>query len=425
MISGKVAYFPLILSCMQITPKSKAIVNYRTRVTMWLTVSALVILPPFLVNNFWHGRYVLGVGSFSVVLILVLQAWFIFKGSQFHKITAAFLAPALIVYVAVMFYYQSIIGALWCYPSALVFYFILPRRQAIFASICLLAVAIPSAWIILDPAIAARVAATLLAVVLFSAIFVLIIEQQQQELEQKEILRRDSMASASHELRTPLATMMAQIEAMRDGIRPLNQQQLSSLSRSADHLTNLVDDLSLLSLADVRGLSFIQEPVNVSEIVGEAVSAAKSKLIESKLTVELSLEKDTPVNGDQRRLRQIVDNLLGNCCRYANPGGIVAISTKSHNGRVELAVADSGPGVSDEQLELLFDKFFRADKSRSRQQGGSGLGLSLVKAFTKVHGGSVTAFHAPQGGLGIKVFLPTMKSSYLGTNTKKQKGDRG
>ncbi len=178
---------------MLIEHKSKAIVNYRARVTLWLTITALLILTVFLINNFLHQRYLLGIGSLGLVVILVLQAWTIYRGRQFQRLTATVLAPTMIVYLAIAFHYQNIIGALWCYPSVLVFYFILPRHQAIFASICLLIVAIPSAWFILDPPVAARVAATLGAVAIFSAIFVLIIEQQQQELEHKELQRRDSM----------------------------------------------------------------------------------------------------------------------------------------------------------------------------------------------------------------------------------------
>ena len=382
---------------------------------MWLTITALVILPPFSINNFMHQRYLLGALSLAIVVILVLQAWIIYRGWQFQRLTAVALVPALIVYLAIVFHYQHIIGALWCYPAILVFYFMLPRGQAIFASFCLLLVAIPSAWVILDPPVATRVAATLAAVAIFSAIFVLIIEQQQQELELKELQRRDSMASASHELRTPIATMMAQIEAMRDGIRPLDQQQMASLSRSVDHLTNLVDDLSVLSLADVRALSLVWQKVNLSEIAGEAVSSAKSKLVKSGLSMELQLEETALVNGDPRRLRQIVDNLIGNCCRYATSGGMVKIAIRIHNDEVELCVEDSGPGVSDDQLDHLFERFYRVDKSRSRKKGGSGLGLSLVKVITEAHRGRVTALKSPQGGLSITVALPRLKDIDLET----------
>jgi len=396
---------------MGIKTKGKAIVDYRALVTMWLSITATIILPPFSINNFLHERYILGLGSLGVVIIMVYQAYIIWRGRRFQRVAAMVLVPAIIVFLAMAFHYQKIIGALWCYPSVLIIYFMLPRRPAIYASLALLAVAIPSALYNLELPIAARFAATLTAVVVFAAVFVLIIEQQQQELEQKESQRRDSMASASHELRTPIATMMAQIEAMRDGIRPLDQTQLGSLSHSVRHLGNLVDDLSLLSLADVNALSMVYEKVQLPDLVEEAVMAARSKMTENDLQVELSIEEVPPVGGDPRRLRQILDNLLSNCGRYTTPGGTVSIHLRAQGKNVLVTVADTGPGVSDDQLERLFDRFFRVEKSRARAQGGSGLGLSLVQALAVAQGGSVKATHADQGGLAITVSLPRLEET--------------
>lgn len=396
---------------MRTDTNNRAIVDYRAKVTLWLAITALVLLPPFSINNFVHERYTLGVGSLLVIVILLLHTWTIHRGRYMPVLTLAGLVPAIIIFLAFSFQKQGIIGALWCYPSSIVFYFILPRRQAIFANVCLLAMAIPSAWFFLDFALATRVAATLIGVSTFGAIFLHIIERQQQEVEKKEIQRRDSMASASHELRTPLATLMAQIEAMRDGVRPLDQEQLTSVSHSVDHLTGLVSDLYLLSLADVSALSFNKGPQRLDEILDEAVANAQSKLADQNLSIVTSNNTPVVVIGDAKRLRQIIDNLLQNCFRYTTLGGEVKLTIKQHDASAELIVTDTGPGVSDDVLALLFDRFYRVDKSRSRKKGGTGLGLSLVKALTETHGGQVKAFHAPEGGLGISVTLPLYKES--------------
>jgi len=230
----------------------------------------------------------------------------------------------------------------------------------------------------------------------------------QKALEQKELQQRDSMASASHELRTPLATMMAKIEAMRDGIRPLDQNQLTSLSNSVEHLASLVEDLYLLSLADVNALIDDKEPQCLDKIIHEAIAAAQNQLANHELSLLTNISTNILVNGDARRLRQIIDNLLENCFRYTTSGGEVTVTVKHDKSWAELIVADTGPGTDNKALAMLFDRFYRVDKSRSRQAGGSGLGLALVKALTESHGGHVKAYHAPEGGLGISVKLPRL-----------------
>jgi signal transduction histidine kinase len=382
------------------------IISYRIESILWLTILALVILFPFSVNNFIQERYLLGYGSLLVIGILLLQGWTIHRGRYTPIITTVGLVPAIILFLALAFERQGMIGALWCYPSVLVFYFILPRRQAIFASICLLIMAIPHAWFYLEPSLAIRVAATLIAVTSFSAIFVVIIERQQQELEKKETQRRDSMASASHELRTPLATLLAQIEAMRDGIRPLDKKHLASLSNSVEHMTDLVNDLYLLSLSDVSALVCDKEPQYLDQIVNTAIDAARSKLADHNLSIASTIKTPVCVIGDARRLRQIIDNLLENCYRYIRPDDEITVTLNKQKSWAELVVTDTGPGVNEDEMSMLFERFYRADKSRSRQHGGTGLGLSLVKALVDVHGGQVRAFKASSGGLGVSIKLP-------------------
>ena len=393
---------------MLIKTVDKPIIDHRAKTVLWLTLSALIFFPPFAVNNFFAGRIITGWVSVLVILILVLQAWTIYKGGINHSLNVAGLVPVIIILLVAAFYYQRVIGAFWYYPAILLIYFILPRRKAIYVSIYLLLVVIPSVWLALENALAIRIAVTLLAVSIFSAIFVLIIEQQQQEMEKKEARRRHSITSVAHEIRTPLATTLAQTEAMRDGIRPLDKDELAMISRSVEHITSLVDDIYLLSLDDISALSVNKRNVLIAGVVDDALTAMKSKLAKNSLQVVNSVDPDISLFVDPNRLRQIIDNLLENCCRYTAPDGIVFISAQRQQLMLELTIADSGPGVDDEQLQQLFERFYRADKSRSYNLSvsGSGLGLSLVKALAEAHGGYAKAQHAEQGGLSVSVFFP-------------------
>lgn len=222
-------------------------------------------------------------------------------------------------------------------------------------------------------------------------------------LERAQKLRREGMASISHELRTPLSTMIAEVEAMRDGIRPLNNAQLEHLAGSMEHLNRLVDDLYQLALADVGALVCDKGVIEWDEEIGEAAESMRGKLEGRGLELKLELESDTRVLGDPLRLRQVVLNLLENCWRYADAPGTVTVTLRGEERRAILQIGDSGPGVSDAALGTLFDRFSREESSRNRGHGGAGLGLALVKAIVTAHGGSVTAANAPAGGLMVTI----------------------
>lgn len=375
---------------------------------MGVAISGLVFLTPFAVNNFLRNRIELGIGSSVIVIVLALIAWTLRRGHYNVWLVFLGLVPTTIAFLAISYHQQGIIGALWCFPAVPAFYFILPERHAWLANLLLVCMSVPQAWVLLDPHIAARVTATLLITSIFSAIFVRVIISQQLRLAKIEEQRRDSMTSASHELRTPLALLVAKIQAMRDGVRPLNQEQLTSLYLSVKHMSDLVDDLYTLTLADGRALAFTKGLERLDEIVTNAVTAARDKMAEHGLVLNKFIEAPLLVTGDAKHLRQIVENLLGNCYRYATPGGTVTVTLERKGSMAVLTVSDSGPGVSDEALPHLFERFYRVDRSRSREKGGTGLGLSLVKVLVEVHDGQVEAFHSNEGGLGIRIQLPSL-----------------
>lgn len=380
--------------------------TFRSRATYGVALTALLFVTPFALTNFLHGRELLALGSLAVVAMLTFIAWAAYRGFYSSIAVLAVVVPVIVLFLALAFHQLGIIGALWCYPAVIAFYFMLPERPARMANLLLLLVMIPHAWYLLTPAIAARVTVTLIISTLFAAIFVRIFTRQQVRLERSEEKRREGMAGISHELRTPLATLNAQVDAMLDGIRPTDRPQLQVLSRSLEHISALVDDLYLLALADVGELVCRRERVRWDLVIDESIEAASHQLEQRGISLQMKIDRPVTLQGDPRRLRQILDNLLENCSRYARDKATVTVSLHCHQRGAELSVSDNGPGVSSEALPHLFERFYRADSSRSRASGGAGLGLALIKALAEAHGGSVGAAHAPQGGLRVVVTMP-------------------
>lgn len=225
-------------------------------------------------------------------------------------------------------------------------------------------------------------------------------------LERNEALRREAMADVSHELRTPLALLRGTIEAMQDGILPADPARLASVHEAILRLSHLVDDLYQMALADVGALVTARAPLEVARVLHEALAAAEPALQHGALTLECAIAESLTIEGDARRLRQIVDNLLQNSLRYTDPGGVIRVSACASEGTVELRVEDSAPGVPEAALGRLFDRFYRVEASRNRALGGAGLGLAIVKSLVESHGGTLRAEASDLGGLAIVIRLP-------------------
>src|SRR5262249_1331256 len=176
----------------------------------------------------------------------------------------------------------------------------------------------------------------------------------------------------------------------------------SGISRESERMSLLVEDLLLLARLD-EGRPLEQEPVDLAQVVGEAVDAAR--IVDHDRPIDVAVEPATVI-GDRDRLRQIVDNLFANVRSHTPPGTKVAVGLHSVNGRVELSVSDTGPGLSDEQAAQVFERFYRVDSSRARASGGVGLGLSIVAAVAHAHGGSAEARTTPGGGATFVVAIP-------------------
>jgi len=388
--------------------------DFRVKATFGVALFAVIVLTPFAIISFFQDRGIIGFGLAIIITFLSIVAWTIHLGNYTDKLIYFCLVPCTILFLSVGIHKIGIIGALWCYPTVVAYYFTMPEKKALISNLLLLIILLPLSWSILQPAFSLRLSATLIAVSALSYIFLRMILSQQSRIQRNEQLRRESMASVSHELRTPLATAITRVDAMLDNIRPTDTNQLQSLSRSLIHLGKIVDDLYELALADVGALVVHKEIVRIDRITLEALEAAQDKLDERELTVSTDIAENLQVYGDPKLLRQTLDNLLENCYRYTSAAGTIRVRLYQEKGLANLIVSDSGPGVDDQTLSALFERFHRADTSRSRDTGGSGLGLALVKAMTEAHGGQVEAFKADEGGLGIRIKLRVERPSSIG-----------
>ena len=207
------------------------------------------------------------------------------------------------------------------------------------------------------------------------------------------IARRQWIADIAHELRTPLSILKGEIEALQDGVRPLDRNALNSLAGDTARLSRLVEDLHTLSLSDLGALTYYKEPVDLAEIVSEVLDARRLDL---EIVRDL---KPSPLLGDADRLAQVFSNLLENSLRYTERPGIIKISTD----RNAVVWEDSSPGVPEAELPKLTERLYRVEGSRSRDGGGSGLGLAIARAIVEAHGGTLSAGASPLGGLRIEL----------------------
>ncbi len=216
--------------------------------------------------------------------------------------------------------------------------------------------------------------------------------QMADSLARAEELRRHMVADVAHELRTPIAVIQANIEGMQDGILPIDNDQIATIHSEALLLNRLVDDLRLLSLAEAGELKLERANLDLGRLVAGVVERMKPQAALKGIDLTADILPDMPeVLADSDRITQILNNLVTNALRYTGQGGSITVQARpSSSGHgVQVSVTDTGAGIDPQDLPHIFDRFYRADKSRTRLSGGSGLGLAIVKQLVEAHGGQV------------------------------------
>ena len=235
--------------------------------------------------------------------------------------------------------------------------------------------------------------------------------EMSQSLEHNVLLRRRFLADIAHELKTPLAVIQGNLEGMIEGVVSKNNEQLGSLYDETIHMNRLIKDLRDLTLAETGTLSLERESVDINTLINHAVNMLEPLAEEKLISIVKLLEPAPPVYADAGRINQILYNLLTNALRYSTVNGTITVSSETvvRDGApwLRIGVQDSGCGISDEDLPFIFEHFYRADKSRGKKSGGSGIGLAIVKRLVEIHGGAVEVDSKPGQGTCFLVYLPT------------------
>lgn len=217
-------------------------------------------------------------------------------------------------------------------------------------------------------------------------------------LEKAEKAKRQMIADVSHELRTPLTVLRTALEGLRDGLVEPTPENFAALHNKTLLTSRLVDDLHQLALADAGQLSVQKSECNLSRLFAHIQATVGVQLEDSGIHFLVEIPNDLPeAEADSQRIEQVILNLLSNAVRHTPEGGMIRMTARAIEGPlIQVSLCNTGPRLSDEDLAHMFDRFYRAEPSRSREEGGAGLGLAIAKALIEAHGGKVWAENAPE-----------------------------
>lgn len=211
------------------------------------------------------------------------------------------------------------------------------------------------------------------------------------DIERNEKLRQNLVADTAHELRTPLTNLRGYLEAIKDDVIKPDATTINSLYEEASLLTRLVDDLQELALADASELKLAIQADDISSVIKRAVVSSQSQANDKGISLVIELPDKLPLcNIDSQRIAEVLHNLISNAITHTPQDGTITISAREVEHYVEVTVADTGEGIPAEELENIFERFYRVDRSRSRRTGGSGLGLTIAKRLVEAQGGKIS-----------------------------------
>jgi signal transduction histidine kinase len=230
------------------------------------------------------------------------------------------------------------------------------------------------------------------------------------ELSRSVNARKQMTADIAHELRTPLSLILGHAEAVHDGVLPPTRENFEIIREEATRLEHLVNDLRILSLADAGELTITLQTIEPERLLQEVAALYQVQTQRKNISLELDITASlSTIEVDPGRMTQVLTNILDNALRHTPEGGTIILSAREVNDQVELAVQDSGPGLKAEDLDRIFNRFYRTDVSRQREDGGSGLGLAIAKSIVQAHGGQVSA--ESEVGKGLKIIIALPKKS--------------
>lgn len=221
-------------------------------------------------------------------------------------------------------------------------------------------------------------------------------------LEVGEDVRRRLLADVSHELRTPLSVVQGNLEALVDGVHPADEAHLVAILEETKVLSRLVEDLRTLSLAESGALALHREAIDIGALVRETVASFASRAESMGVSLDADASSGMPqVDADPVRAREILSNLIANALRYTPPDGRITVVARAEDPGVAIEVRDTGAGIAPEQIDRIFNRFYKSAESR-----GAGLGLAIAKQLVEAHGGRISATSVVGLGTTIRFTLP-------------------
>ncbi len=212
------------------------------------------------------------------------------------------------------------------------------------------------------------------------------------QVERLERVRQEFFSNISHELRTPLTSILAFVETLEDGAiedEENNRRFLGVIRKNAQRMHRLIDDILELSSIESGSVSIQPKKINLNPLVEEVFTNLSGKAAERAINLKNEVPKETFVYADVVRLEQMLTNLIDNAVKFNSEKGSVSVGFKEREGKSVVSISDTGEGISGEHLQRIFERFYRADRARSREIGGTGLGLAIVKHLARLHGGEV------------------------------------